>query len=121
MYMDDLGGGAVTPPPCAASVPLPAELAQAIEDELKPSSGNIAGPEMGDYLLVTRPIGTYEDPGTQLVIRSLMDLNRPKDPHDQNLLATRVRKVPDSASVAVAAAAVDGEYQSTCCKHSIDS
>ena len=49
MRMDDLGGGAVTPPPCAASVPLPAELAQAIEDELKPSSGNIAGPEMGDF------------------------------------------------------------------------
>ena len=35
-----------------------------------------------------------------------MDLNRLQDPHDQSLRATRVRKVPDIASAAVAAAAV---------------
>ena len=35
-----------------------------------------------------------------------MDLNRPQDPHDQTLCATRVRKVPYSASAVVAAAAV---------------
>ena len=106
MHMDDLGGGDVTPPPCAASVPLPAQLAQAIEEEMKASSGNTTEPEMGDYRLVTRPIDTCEDPGTQLAILSLMDLNRPQDPHDQTLRATRVRKVPDSASAAVSAAAV---------------
>lgn len=33
MHMDDLGGGAVTPPSCVASVPILAELAKAIEDE----------------------------------------------------------------------------------------
>ena len=77
MYMDDLGGGAVTPLPCAASVSLPEELAQAIEVELKASLDNIAEPEMGDYRLVTRPIGKYEDPGIRLAIRSPMDLNLP--------------------------------------------
>ena len=39
MRMDDLGGGAVTPPSCAASVPIPEDLAKDIEDELKASSG----------------------------------------------------------------------------------
>ena len=56
VHMDDLGEGAVTPPPCAAIVTLTAELAQAIEDELRASSGNIAEPEMGDYRLVTRSL-----------------------------------------------------------------
>uniref|UniRef100_M4BV95 Uncharacterized protein n=1 Tax=Hyaloperonospora arabidopsidis (strain Emoy2) TaxID=559515 RepID=M4BV95_HYAAE len=64
MRMDDLGGGAVSPPPCAASVPLPAELAQAIEEDPKASSRNIAEQEMGDYRLMSRSIGTYEDTGT---------------------------------------------------------
>ena len=44
MYMVDLGGGAVTPPSGAASVPIPEELAQAIKVELKPSEGTIDEP-----------------------------------------------------------------------------
>ena len=35
-----------------------------------------------------------------------MGINRPQDPHDQTLRPTRVRKVPDSASAAVAATAM---------------
>ena len=35
MRMDDLGGGAIMPPSCAASVPIPEELAKAIETSLK--------------------------------------------------------------------------------------
>ena len=74
-----------------------AEIDQAIKDELKASSEKISEPEMSDFRLVKRSIGKYEDPGTQLAIRSPMDLNRPQDPHDQTLRATRVRKVPDPA------------------------
>uniref|UniRef100_M4BU54 Uncharacterized protein n=1 Tax=Hyaloperonospora arabidopsidis (strain Emoy2) TaxID=559515 RepID=M4BU54_HYAAE len=72
----------------------------------KASSGNIAELEMGDYRLMTRPIGTCEDPGTQLAIRYPMDLNCPHIPHDQTLRATWVHNVPDFASAVVAAAAV---------------
>ena len=35
MRMDDLGGGAIMPFPCAVSVPIPEELAKAIETSLK--------------------------------------------------------------------------------------
>ena len=75
-----------------------AEIDQAIKDELKASSEKISEPEMSDFRLVKRSIGKYEDPGTQLAIRSPMDLNCPQDPHYHTLRATRVQKVPDSAS-----------------------
>ena len=39
MILYDLGGDLVTPPPCAASVPLPAELSKGIEDDIYRSSG----------------------------------------------------------------------------------
>ena len=39
MCPHDLDEGVVTPPPCAASVPIPADLVKAIEEELKASSG----------------------------------------------------------------------------------
>ena len=60
MRMDDLGGGDVTPPSCAASVPIPEELAKAIEDELKASSGTIADPDMDTHDLLPRPIIIHE-------------------------------------------------------------
>uniref|UniRef100_M4BG55 Uncharacterized protein n=1 Tax=Hyaloperonospora arabidopsidis (strain Emoy2) TaxID=559515 RepID=M4BG55_HYAAE len=77
-----------------------AELAQAIETDLKASSAYIYEPEMGDYRLVKRRFGTYEDPGNQLVIRSPMEINHPQDHYDQTLRATRMFKVPYSASSA---------------------
>ena len=66
--MDDLYGGAVTPPSCATSVPLPAELTKDIEGELKTSSDTIAVPEMGTCDLFSRPIGTHETLSTQVKI-----------------------------------------------------
>ena len=68
--MEDLGGGAVTPFSCAASVPIREELAKATKDELKASSGTIVDPDMGTYGLLTRPIGTHETLSTQVTIPS---------------------------------------------------
>ena len=70
MRMDDLGGGGVTPTSCAASVPIPEELAKDIEDELKASSGTIADADMGAYDLLPRPIIIHETLSTQVTIRS---------------------------------------------------
>ncbi|CAH0488122.1 unnamed protein product [Peronospora farinosa] len=106
MRMDDLGGGAVTPPPCAARVPIPVEIAKALEDELKASSGSISDLAMGTYGLLTRSIDSGKVSNTHVALNSPMNLIRPRDTHDQTLRATRVRKVPYTASAAVAAAAV---------------
>ncbi|CAI5703593.1 unnamed protein product [Peronospora effusa] len=106
MRMDDLGGGTVTPPPCATSVPIPAELAKAFEKELKASSGYISDLAMGPYGLLTRSIDSGEVSSTQVALNSPMNLIRPRDTHDQTLRATRVRKVPDTAPAAVAATVV---------------
>lgn len=43
MCINDLDGGAVAPPPCVSSVLISAELAKAIEEDLKVSSGIIDG------------------------------------------------------------------------------
>ena len=48
MRLDDLGPGAVTPALCAASVPIPAELAQAIADELAVSSEFMADQDLSN-------------------------------------------------------------------------
>ena len=106
MRMDDRGGGNVTPPSCAASVPILEELAKAIEDELKASSGTIADTDMGTYDLLPRTIGTHEPLNTQVTIPSPLAPIRTQVTHDRTLRATRVRKVPDTASAAVTAAAV---------------
>ncbi|CAI5713866.1 unnamed protein product [Peronospora effusa] len=106
MRMDDLGGRTVTPPPCSASVPIPAELAKVCKDELEASSGDISDPSMGTYGLLTRSIDSGEVSSTRVALNSPMDLIHPRDTHDQTLRATRVRKVPDTASAAVDAAAV---------------
>ena len=106
MRMDDLGGGDVTPPSCAASVPIPEELAKAIEDELKASSGTIADTNMGTYGLLPRPVDTHETLSTHVTIPSPLAPIRTQDTHDRTLRATRARKVSDTASAAVAAAAV---------------
>ena len=98
--------GVVNPPPCAASVPIPADLAKAIEEELKASSGVIDVSDTGASGLTTRPIASMGGLCTQVAVRSPMEHFRAPDPHDQTLRATRVRKIPDSASAAVAAAAV---------------
>ena len=102
MCLNDLDGGAVTPPPCSASVPIPAELAKAIEQELKNSSGAIEEPSG----LTTRPTAGMGDLCTQVASRSSIEHFRAPNPHDQTLRATRVRKIPDTASAAVAANAV---------------
>uniref|UniRef100_M4BVA1 RxLR effector candidate protein n=1 Tax=Hyaloperonospora arabidopsidis (strain Emoy2) TaxID=559515 RepID=M4BVA1_HYAAE len=96
---NDLGGGALTSPPCSASVPIPAELAKAIEEELKASSGVIEEPSG----FTTRPAASMGDLCTQVAVRSPIEV---LDHYDQTLRAARVRKIPDTASAAVAAAAV---------------
>ena len=45
MCLNDLCIGAVTPPPCSASVPIPTELAKAIKEELKASSDVFEDPK----------------------------------------------------------------------------
>ena len=45
MCLNDLDGGGITPPPFAASVRIPADLAKAIDEDLKPSSGVLEDPE----------------------------------------------------------------------------
>ena len=98
--------GVVNPPPCAASVPIPADLAKATEEELKASSGVIDVSDTGASSFLTRPTASTGGLCTQVAVRSSMEQCRVPDPHDQTLRATRVRKIPDSASAAVAAAAV---------------
>uniref|UniRef100_A0AAV1U7U0 Uncharacterized protein n=1 Tax=Peronospora matthiolae TaxID=2874970 RepID=A0AAV1U7U0_9STRA len=106
MCLNDLNGGAVTPPIFAASVPVPADLAKAIEEELKASSKVIDVSDTGASSLLTRPTASMGGLCTQVAVRSPMEQRRAPDPHDQTLRATRIRKIPDSASAAVAAAAV---------------
>ena len=55
MCLNDLSGGAVTPPPCTASVPIPSYLAKAIEEDVKASSGVTGDHEMGASRSTTRP------------------------------------------------------------------
>ena len=68
MSLDDLGGGDVTPPPCATSVAISTELAKAIEEEIYLSSdilgsldsctrspGSIS-PELDDAPLANVPV-----------------------------------------------------------------
>ena len=55
MCLHDLDEGALTPPSCAASVPIPADLAKAIEEELKASSRVLGDSEQGTSCLTTRP------------------------------------------------------------------
>ena len=104
MKMDDRGEGAVTLPSCTASVSIPEELDKAIEDELKASSGTISDTDMSTYDLLPRPIGTHETLSTQVTIPSPLIPIRTQDTHNRTLRATRVLKVPDTASAAVAAA-----------------
>ena len=89
MHMDDLGGGAVTPPTAATSVPILVELAKDIEDEPKAPSCTIADPEMGTYDLLTRPIGTHETLSSQVTIRFPLVPIRTQDTHDRTLRATK--------------------------------
>ena len=61
---------------------------------------------MGTYGLLPRPVDTHETLSTQVTIPYPLVPIRTQYTHDQTLRATRVRKVPDTASAAVAAAAV---------------
>ena len=47
MCLQDLDEGSATPPPCAAGVPFPADLAKAIEEEFKASFEVLDDPETG--------------------------------------------------------------------------
>ena len=105
MCLHDLDEGALTPPPCAASVPIPADLAKAIDQELKASSGVLDDPETGASGSPKRPDAGMDDLCSVVAVRSPMAHVCSPDTHDQTLRATRVRKVLDTASAAVAAAA----------------
>ena len=61
---------------------------------------------MGTCGLLPRPIGTHEALSTQVTIRFPLGPICTQDTHDRTLRATRICKVPDTASAAVAAAAV---------------
>uniref|UniRef100_M4BTN1 Uncharacterized protein n=1 Tax=Hyaloperonospora arabidopsidis (strain Emoy2) TaxID=559515 RepID=M4BTN1_HYAAE len=108
MRLNDLGGGVVTPPQCATSIHLPAELAKAIAEEIEQSSTT--------RLTSTCPIADDSATGTFLghVISRVADTaaasdvttTRTPDAHFLTLRAIRIRKVPDAASSAVAASVV---------------
>ena len=93
-------------PPCAFSVPISAELIKAIEEELNASYGVTEYLKTGASGLTTRHVAVMGNICTQVAVRSPMEHFRAPNPHDQTLRATRVRKIPDTASAAVAAAAV---------------
>uniref|UniRef100_M4BLK2 Uncharacterized protein n=1 Tax=Hyaloperonospora arabidopsidis (strain Emoy2) TaxID=559515 RepID=M4BLK2_HYAAE len=106
MRMGDLDGDSVSFPPCAASVPIPMELSKGIEEELKTSAGQLSYPTPNPYALQSIPIHHRAAQETRLVVRTPMDHFRTPDAHDQTLRATHVRKIPETVSAAVAAAAV---------------
>ena len=70
MCLNEMNGGAVTPPSCAASVPIPSNLAKAIAEELKASSVVIKEPKTGASDLTTRPAAGRGDLCTQVSVRS---------------------------------------------------
>ena len=55
---------------------------------------------------MTCPVAGMGDLCSVVAVRSPMAHVRAPDTHDQNLSATRVRKIPDTASAAMAAVAV---------------
>ena len=61
MCLHDLDEGAVTPPPCAASLTISADLAKAIDEELKSASGVIEDPETGASDSTKRPAAGMDD------------------------------------------------------------
>ena len=88
MCLNDLNGGAVTPPPCAASVPIPADLAKAIDQELKASSGVLDDPETGASGSPKRPDAGMDDLCSVVAVRSPMAHVRAPDTHDLTLRTT---------------------------------
>ena len=77
-----------------------------IKEELQESSGVIPDSITGTSGPAERSPAILKDPCTQVTVRSPMEDLRTHDTHDQDLRATRVRKILDTASVAIAAAAV---------------
>ena len=100
--LDNLGGGSVTPPQCATSIPIPAELANAIAKEIEQSPST--------QLTSTCPIADDSATGAfrRHVISRVDDTaaasdvttTQTPDAHFQTLRATRIRKIPDAASAA---------------------
>ena len=68
--MDDMAGGAVTPPQCASSVPIPAGLAKAIKDDLKALSDRIDDPDQGSNAMPSLPTDCRDDQNTQIALRN---------------------------------------------------
>ena len=106
MRLDDLGPGAVTPALCAASVPIPAELAKAIADELTILSGIVTGQDLSNRDTATLTQGDHEETLFHMAVQSSMDHMRAPDPRAQTLRITRFRKLLNTVSAAVAAAAM---------------
>ena len=106
--LDNLGGGSVTPPQCATSIPIPAELAKAVSEEIELTPST----QLASTCLHTddSDTGAFRGSVSPRVIdtaaASDVTTTRTPDAHFQTLRATRIRKIPDAASAAVAAAAV---------------
>uniref|UniRef100_M4BSU7 Uncharacterized protein n=1 Tax=Hyaloperonospora arabidopsidis (strain Emoy2) TaxID=559515 RepID=M4BSU7_HYAAE len=112
MRMDDLGGGDFTPSPCAASVPLPAEISQAIKDDLKASSGNIAGDT--PYWRVRESRNSAGD--------SIFDGSQPPSRSSRSDFTCNAGAQGSRLRVGcTGGCSCDGEHQSTCCERSGDS
>ena len=101
MRLDDLGSGAVTPPQCATSIPIPAKLTKAIAEEIELSPST--------QLTSTCPLADDSDTGEfrRRVIPRVADTaasevttTRTPDAHFRMLRAIRIRKIPDAASAA---------------------
>ena len=103
MCLHDLDEGTVTPPPCAASVPIPPDLAKAIDKELKASYELLEDSKTGASGSPKRPDGGMGDPCSEVAVRSPMAQVCAPDTHNQTLCATRVRKDPHTTSAAVVA------------------
>ena len=102
MRLDDLRGGVVTPPQCATSIPIPAELANAIAEEIEQSPST--------QLTSTCPIADDSATGAfrghvisrvaDTAAASDVTTTRTPDAHFQTLCATCIQKISDAASAA---------------------
>ena len=106
--LNDIDGGAVTLPPCAASVPILADQNKSIEKQPKTSSGVIEDPETDASGLTTLFTSGMGDICTQVEVRSLIEHFHAHDPHVQTLRLTKVIKNHTASTKVQAAAVVKG-------------
>uniref|UniRef100_M4C4A5 Uncharacterized protein n=1 Tax=Hyaloperonospora arabidopsidis (strain Emoy2) TaxID=559515 RepID=M4C4A5_HYAAE len=102
MCLDDLGGGAVTHPQCATSIPIPDELAKAIPEgiEHSPSTQMTSTCPIADDSATGAFRGHVIPRVADTAAASDVTTTRTPDAHFQTLCATCIRKISDAASAA---------------------